>query len=133
MRAVIDLAVLPEQTEFVAPNAVSIAQAYVSPDAWPRAIYADGEPVGFVMVSLQPEKPQYYLWRFMVAGPHQGKGYGWAALQAVVEFVRAQPNASELLCSYVPGEGSPGPFYLSFGFEETGEVHDGERVIRLPL
>lgn len=133
VRAVIDLSVRRDQDDFVAPNAVSIAQAYVSPDAWPRAIYADDQPVGFVMLSLEPDRPQYYLWRFMIDGRHQRRGHGTAALAAVVEFVRARPGATELLSSYVPGDGSPGPFYLAFGFEETGRSHDGERVIRLPL
>lgn len=34
---------------------------------------------------------------------------------------------------HVPGDGSAEPFYRSFGFGETGEVDEGERVMRLAL
>jgi diamine N-acetyltransferase len=44
------LAVKPEQQGFVAPNAVSLAQALFSPEAWYRAIYVGDAPAGFVMV-----------------------------------------------------------------------------------
>jgi len=133
VRAVCRLEVAPEQRGFVAPNAVSIAQAHFEPKAWFRAIYAGEEPVGFVMLSEDTEAPEYYLWRFMVAAEHQGKGYGRSALDLVVERVRSLPGATELLSSYVRGDGSPGDFYLRYGFEETGEVEEGEYVIRLGL
>lgn len=38
-----------------------------------------------------------------------------------------------LLVSYVLAEGSPQPFYAGFGFVETGEVNDGENVMKLDL
>jgi diamine N-acetyltransferase len=132
--AVCALAVLPHQTRLVAPNAVSLAQALFEPTAWYRAIYADETLVGFVMVEDDPTAQEYSLWRFMVAGPYQGRGFGRQALDLVVEYVRTRPGATELLTSYVPGEGSPGDFYVKLGFEETGEVDDdGEVVMRLPL
>ena len=43
VRAICNLKVLPDQDRFVAPNAVSIAEAYFARDrAWFRAVYADG-------------------------------------------------------------------------------------------
>jgi diamine N-acetyltransferase len=133
VRAVCALEVAPEQRGFVAPNAVSIAQAHFEPKAWFRAIYAGEEPVGFVMLSEDTEMPEYYLWRFMVAAEHQGKGYGKRALDLLVERVRSLPGATELLSSYVRGEAGPRDFYLRYGFEETGDVEEGEHVIRLEL
>jgi diamine N-acetyltransferase len=133
VRAVCRLEVAPEQRGYVAPNAVSIAQAHFEPKAWFRAVYAGEEPVGFVMLFEDTEKPEYYLWRFMVAAEHQGKGYGKRALDLVVERVRGLPGATELLSSYVRGEHGPQGFYLGYGFEETGEVEEGEHVIRLAL
>ena len=47
VRMICRLDVSEEQKHFVAPNAVSIAQAYFEPKAWFRAIYADETPVGF--------------------------------------------------------------------------------------
>jgi diamine N-acetyltransferase len=118
----------------VAPNAVSLAQALFEPTAWYRAIYADETLVGFVMVEDDPTAQEYSLWRLMVAGPYQGRGFGRQALDLVVEYVRARPGATELRTSYVPGVGSPGDFYVKCGFRETGERDDdGEVIMRLPL
>jgi len=122
---------LEAQHKMVAPNAISIAQAHFADRAWFRAVYANEEPVGFVMLSDEPEKQNYYLWRFMIAGPHQGKGYGRRALELLIEYVRTRPGAKELLASYVPIEGGPEGFYRKLGFEPTGEVHGGEVEIRL--
>jgi diamine N-acetyltransferase len=133
VRAVCRLEVAPEQRGYVAPNAVSIAQAHFEPKAWFRAVYADEEPVGFVMLHEDTETPEYFLWRFMVAAEHQGKGYGRRALDLVVEHVRSLPGARVLGSSFVPGEQGPKAFYLRYGFVETGELDEGEHVIQLDL
>ena len=131
--AILKLDVAEDQRRFVASNAVSLAQAYVSPDAWPRAIYAGEVPVGFVMLSLDPEKPEHWIWRLMVGADHQRRGYGRAAMRAIVAHVRALPEATELKLSFVPAPGNPQPFYESLGFELTGEEEEGEKVMRLAL
>jgi diamine N-acetyltransferase len=133
VRAVCLLHVGVEQRSFVAPNAVSIAEAMFNAKAWFRAIVADDVPVGFVMLSLDPETAEYYLWRFMIDEQYQGRGYGRAAIGAIVDHVRSLPRATELLVSWVPAPRGPEPFYLGLGFEPTGEVHDGEVVGRLEL
>lgn len=133
VRAICNLRVAPGQEQFVAPNAVSIAEAHFAPKAWFRAIYADDEPVGFIMYEDDPDKQQYFLWRLMIAEGHQGKGYGRRAVELLVDHVRTRPGAAELLTSWVPGEGSPEGFYLGLGFEPTGEVDEGEIVGRLRL
>ena len=122
-----------DQHEMVAPNARSIAQAHFSDKAWFRAIYAGETPVGFIMLYDDPDEPEYFLWRLMVAGPEQGKGYGRRAVELLVEYVRTRPGAKELLTSCVPMEGGPEPFYRKLGFEPTGEVDEGEIVVRLAL
>ena len=48
----------PPKSNFVASNAVSIAQAHFSETAWFRAVYADETPVGFVMLDDKPEVPE---------------------------------------------------------------------------
>jgi diamine N-acetyltransferase len=131
VRDICNLSVAPGQERFVAPNSVSIAEAYFSEKAWFRAIYADETPVGFLMLYDDPQKPEYHLWRFMMAGRHQGKGYARRAMALLIEHVRRRPMAEELLLSYVPGEGSPEGFYRGLGFEPTGEVLEGEVVMSL--
>ena len=143
IRAVLMLKVKPEQECFVASNAVSLAQAYVYQGrAWPRAVYADGELVGFVMLDLigtdhaeyEGGTPYYYIWRLMIDARHQGKGYGRAALLAVIEYIRSLPGAQEVKLSYVPKPGNPEPFYRSLGFEPNGVIdEDGEPEMILKL
>jgi diamine N-acetyltransferase len=38
-----------------------------------------------------------------------------------------------LLVSYVPGPGCPEDFYLSAGFQHTGQIEDDEIVLKLVL
>lgn len=123
---VIALSVSPAQEAFVAPNIKSLAQAAVTDEAMFRAIYADDEPVGFLMLSERRAASRYYLWRFMIDARHQGNGYGKAATELLVDYVRQLPGATELFVSYVPGEGSPGAFYAKLGFVDTGRVHGDE-------
>jgi diamine N-acetyltransferase len=133
VRAICRLAVAPSQMSFVAPNAVSLAEALFEPKAWYRAIYAGDSPVGFAMLSIDTETPTYYLWRFMIAEGWQRRGYGRAAIAAIVDHVRSLPGATELLVSWVPAEGGPEPFYLGLGFVPTGVIHEGEVEARLEL
>jgi diamine N-acetyltransferase len=131
VRAICRLQVAPGQRGFVAPNAVSFAEALFSPAAWYRAIAADGVPVGFVMVELEDGEPPY-LWRLMVDRRYQGRGFGRRAVERLAEHLRTR-GATELLTSWVPGDGGPEGFYLGLGFVPTGEVDEGEVVGRLTL
>jgi diamine N-acetyltransferase len=133
VRAICKLAVREDQQKFVAPNAVSIAQAHFADTAWFRAIYAGDTPVGFAMLDDQPDKPEYFLWRFMIDARYQGMSFGRRALELLVAHVRTRPNATEFLTSVQPGDGGPQPFYEKLGFELTGEIDDGEAVLRLKL
>jgi diamine N-acetyltransferase len=117
----------------VASNALSIAQAHFSQYAWFRALYADEMPVGFIMLYDNPDEPEYFLWRLMIAAPHQGKGYGRQAVEHLIAYVRTRPNAKELLVSCGEGEGSPEEFYRRLGFARNGEMEEDEVVLSLPL
>jgi len=139
VRQITSLSVSQEQQRLVASNAVSLAQALFSPDAWYRAIYADDTPVGFLMLydeSLRTgpsDHPKVALWRFMVDAQFQGQGVGTAALDQVIAHVRNKGLFSSLLVSYVPAPGSPEQFYLRAGFTHTGKVDNGEVVLELRL
>jgi len=138
--AIVKLQVAPAQQGFVAPNSVSLAQALFHPEAWYRAIYADGEPAGFLMLEdrsglddAQPkDREEAGLWRLMVDARFQGQGVGRAALGLVLAQLRAR-GFQRLLTSYVPGPGCPEPFYRRLGFQPTGEVDGGEVVLALAL
>lgn len=131
---ILKLKVRPDQEQFVANNAMSIAEAYFEPKAWFRGIYADETPVGFVMLFDDPEKPEYFLWRYMIDGRYQRLGFGRQALLLLIDHVRTRPNATEFRLSYEPAdEGSPEGFYARLGFVNTGEIVDGENEMLLLL
>jgi diamine N-acetyltransferase len=133
----------PEQRAYVGgtvDDALAEAATYPEANPWPRAIYAEGRPVGFVMISwdLRPDPPDptlvgpWFLWKLMISADRQGHGYGRAAIEAVVERIRPE-GAVELLTSYGVGEGDPSGFYASVGFVPTGDLHEGEVVAALAL
>jgi diamine N-acetyltransferase len=137
--AVCALRVSPSQDQFVTGVADSLDEAATTPQAspWYRAIYDGDLPVGFVMLSwnVTPApgiRGPWYLWRLLVDERHQHRGYGRAALARVVERIQAA-GATELFTSYQPGAGEPWPFYEGFGFRPTGELDDGEIVLKLDL
>ncbi len=133
VRSICDLSVHEHQRGFVAPNGTSIAQAHFSQHAWFRGVYADATPVGFVMLWDEPDKPEYYLWRFMIDARYQGMKLGSRAMELVIAHVRTRPGAVEFLTSVVQADGGPQGFYESLGFELTGEFDEGEAVMRLRL
>lgn len=133
VRAICNLSVSDNQKGFVAPNAVSIAQAYFSKNAWFQAVYADETPVGFVMLYEAPKRGLYFLWRFMIDARYQGRGYGRRALELVIKRVRKMPKAKSLTLSVVRAEGGAEGFYGKFSFEFTGKIEDGEHVMKLDL
>ena len=134
----------PGQDGLVAPNAVSIAQAYFHQEAWFRGIYADDTPVGFAMLEdwslVEGNDPELYegaaylaLWRFMIDAKYQKRGFGEQAMKLLVEYARAHPVAKNMLLSFVPKENNPEGFYKRFGFVRTGEEDAGELIMKLPL
>lgn len=133
VRTICNLEVHPDQKRFVAPNSVSIAQAYFEPNAWFRAIYAEDVPVGFVMLYSESEKSEYFLWRFMIDADYQLHGFGSQALGLVIEHVRSLPGADEFHTSCVSEQGGPEPFYAKHGFERTGKVLGEEVELCLAL
>jgi diamine N-acetyltransferase len=133
VRSICNLSVHEHQKKFVAPNGTSIAQAHFAKHAWFRAIDAGETPVGFAMLEDNPEKAEYFLWRFMIDARYQGMNFGRRAMELVIAYVNTRPNATELLTSVIQAEGGPQGFYESLGFELTGEYEDGEAMMRLGL
>jgi diamine N-acetyltransferase len=93
---VIGLSVRPDQEQFVAPNATSLAEPLFSEEAWYRTVYADETLVGFVMLydetlrAAPPEEPNIGLWRLMIDQRFQRRGIGREVVRQVVEHVRKQ-------------------------------------------
>ena len=133
INSILDLKVAEDQEDLVGDNGNSIALAHFAEKAWYRGIYAGDKPVGFVMLSIDREKPKFYLWRFMIDAAHQKKGYGKRSMELIIEEVRAQPEAKELTLHVMDLPHSAVPFYEALGFQLTGEKDEDELVMSLPL
>lgn len=138
--AVIALSVREDQP-FVAPNDYSLEQAEETNAEYPGvarpfAIYAENRLVGFCMFSFAPEAEdeddRYWLRRFMIDKNEQGKGYGQAALDEIIRYFR-EHGADVLYLSTEPENECGIHVYHKAGFQETGEIDDGEATFILKL
>jgi diamine N-acetyltransferase len=114
----------------VAPNAISLAQAHFNPYARFWAVYAGKAPVGFLILEDPDENDDYFLWRFMIAEPYHGRGYGRQAMERLIEYVKTRPGGDKLVLCCGQGEGSPEGFYLKLGFERTGGTMGDEVILQ---
>lgn len=130
------LDVFEHQKSFVAPNAVSLSEAFASRNenkfAMPFGIYDGDTLIGFIMFGFDtvsdpygPEiaKENYVLWRLMIDKKYQGRGYGKPVLRKAIEYLRTFPagKANYVWLSYEKENVSARNMYLSFGFEENGQ------------
>ena len=120
----------------------AIEDAHAMPRMWSVHDAGTGGVVGFAMISdgIPAETlasrdviGPYYLWRLLIDAGQQGKGYGAATLDAIVDYLQGRPGAETLFTSCGQGEGSPQPFYERYGFVPTGEIKWDEVVLRLDL
>jgi diamine N-acetyltransferase len=130
---VLDLKLQAGQEKFVADNAVSIANAYVEPTFVPLAVYVGDQLVGFAMYGQHPESAAWWVVRLMIDREHQGKGHGQAAMEALITMMDERVGCEEIVTSFVPENAVAAGLYASLGFRPTGEIEDGEPLVRLRL
>lgn len=124
----------PGEKAPVAPVVWSIAEAFVTPTAWPRVVLLDGEVVGFVMANFDPDSEieafRAGVWRLNVSESARFQGVGRFAVNAVADEARRR-GVTEITVLWEPD--GPEEFYLKLGFRPTGEVLFGEKVGVLKL
>ncbi len=146
---ILKLQVGESQKNFVAPNDVSIIEAYIAVShhgyAFPFGIYEDETPVGFCMIGYGADddwedapaiaKENYNLWRFMIDERYQGRGFGREAMMRILDFIAAEPCGPAEACwlSYEPENTRAKALYESFGFRETGDFDGDEAIAVLKL
>lgn len=130
----VNLQVAENQKDFVASNAFSLAQAKYETGCMPMCIYDDETMVGFVMLGIDDEDgDKLWICRFMVDEKFQGKGYGKASMEKIIEHIKNTYDHDQVYLSEMPENERAKGLYKSFGFEFTGEVDDGEEVMVLKL
>ncbi|MGN6576394.1 MAG: GNAT family N-acetyltransferase [Nocardioides sp.] len=132
-RQVAELRVSPDQQTFVTEPCRYLALcAYDNGPWYPLAITSNGTVVGFVMSAVDPDDGSAWIGGLLVDRDHQGRGYGRAAVIALVERARAAGHMSVAL-SYQATNVAAANLYASLGFVETGETEDDEPIARLRL
>lgn len=137
------LKVFEHQKSFVAPNAVSLAEAFASRNdnvfAMPFGIYDEVTLIGFIMFGYDtlddPNEPEiskgnYILWRLMIDKSFQGQGYAVPILKKAVEYAETFPagKADYIWLSYEKENARARDVYSKFGFTENGETCGDEIV-----
>lgn len=118
------------QERFVSHPIRSLAQAYVYREqCQPFGIYDEEVMVGYVMVIYDYDIPEYDLWHMMIDVSKQGRGYGRAALDQVLAYIRTKPfGASDRVTLTCNRENSRAlRLYKSRGFVPTG-AEDEEKI-----
>lgn len=124
------LKLAPEQERFVSHPVRSLAQAYVYREqCQPFGIYEDDRMVGYVMVIYDYDIPEYDIWHMMIDRTEQGKGYGKAALDRVLDYIKTKPFGSSERVTLTCNKENLRTLnlYKSKGFTETG-AEDGEEI-----
>lgn len=128
---VIKLKVAEEQSDFVASNMFSLAQAKAFPECVCLAIYHDDVLVGFTMYCIDEEDKEYWIYRLMIDSKHQSKGYGKAAMEKLIEKIKEDIQHRVIYISFEPENVWAKQLYEKLGFAEDGRVIDGEVVYKL--
>ena len=124
------------QERFVSHPVRSLAQAYVYRNqCQPFGIYEDDTMVGYVMVIYDYDIPEYDIWHMMIDESKQGTGFGSAALNQVLEYIKIKPfghsDRVTLTCNQDNIQALK--MYKKKGFTETGHVDDDEIKLSMTL
>ena len=98
---------------------------------YPFAVYNDDEPVGFMLLDEDLEERFLVIWRILFPVEHQNKGYGFKAVEKIVQMAKESGKYDYMIIDYVPENKIAGHFYEKAGFKHTGEINHGEIEIRL--
>lgn len=122
------LRVAQEQEHYVANSAVMLARAYAYRKQRSRAfvIYEDETPVGMGLYYDLPDMECYDFSQFFIDARYQGKGYGKAAVKAVLDAMRKDGRYGKVDLCYIEGNNAAKKLYEGFGFVEIDR--DGEEI-----
>lgn len=124
------------QENYVSHPIRSLAQAYVYyKQCTPFGIYSENKMVGYVMVIYDYDVPEYDIWHMMIDKSQQGKGYGRAALQKVLDYIREKPfgESSRVALTCNKENQIALSLYLEVGFVPTGDGDEDEIELALEL
>lgn len=119
--------------KFVASNALSIVQSIYETGWNIRGIEVDDKIIGFTMYGLDEKTKNYWICRLMLDYTCQGIGYGREAGQLILDEMKQLDGCEMIYISTEPDNELAIKLYDSFGFQKTGEIHEGEVEFVLKL
>lgn len=124
----------PEGETFVASNVYSLAQAWLYRDAgdvYPFAIYDEDTPVGFMMLDEDQEERCLVVWRILISEANLNQGYGTEALRQIIRLAKESGKYDFMILDCDPENKRAWHVYEKVGFRDTGEMENGESILRL--
>ena len=119
----------PEQQAFVSPPAWSLARCYVRTlgddfEHLPHLIFAGEEAVGYATIACNPaSEDDYWIDDIMIDAPHQGRGYGRAAVVETIKLIlRRYPRCRTIQLTCFRANINAAALYKSLGFVVSGEL-----------
>jgi diamine N-acetyltransferase len=124
------------QDRYVSNPVRSLAQAYVYyKQCTPFGIFHGDKMVGYVMVIYDYGIPEYDIWHMMIDRSEQGKGYGRAALQNVLDYIREKPfgDSDRVALTCNKENQTAMKLYLKAVFAPTGRSDEDEIELAMQL
>ncbi|ERJ10898.1 GNAT family N-acetyltransferase [Haloplasma contractile] len=129
----LELSVTDEQSQYVAANVFSIAQAYVY-EAWtPLCIYYDDQLIGFTLYGIDPDDKEVWIIRFMIDKQVQNRGFGKLAMIKLLGIIEQHYRCSKIRLGTKPENAVAQKLYEGVGFKNTGKMIEGELLFEKQL
>ena len=138
-RYALDVRPGPDQLEFVADYEPVVLVILSKCDRRPGGL--TWEPFGILVgdkivgvCALAHAAAGCKLFHFLIDRSCQNRGYGRAAMKAIIDHLRRErPSCRELTLTVHPRNAPAQRLYGSLGFRDTGELRGGDHVWKLAL
>ena len=131
-----NLKLAPGQEAYVSHPIRSLAQAYVYRNqCQPFGIYEEGKMIGYAMVIYDYDIPEYDIWHMMIDESMQGRGYGSAALDRVIDYIKTKPFGDSDRVALTCNKDNPvaRKLYEKKGFSASGVEDEDEIELALEV
>lgn len=132
--ACISLKPKPEQQRHIASNVYSIAEAQFLDGFSSMAIYHEETMIGYTLYGIDPDDHHYWVYRLMIDERYQGNGYGFEAINKIIDQIRNSGDYTDVIVLGYSPENEPAKrLYLKAGFVEQGLAPWGEMIATYKL
>lgn len=128
------LTVSESQKNYVSDSYAMLARAYAYREQRSKAfvIYNDETPVGMGLYYDLPELDCFDLSQLFVDERYQGRGYGKAATQLILDAMKQDGKYNKVDLCYIEGNDAAKNLYEQFGFVEI-DRDENEIILELKL